>query len=324
MKSAFTTIVCVAIALVLGGCQPKPTGAFQGYIEGEYVYVAAPLPGALASLKVKRGEEVQKDQLLFELEREAESAAVREAEKRLAQARARKDNLLKGRRPSEIAAIEARLAQAKVAVELAETELVRRERVHKSGAGAISQEQLEQARAQRDANQAQLDAIYAELETARLGARDDEIRAADAEIEALTAALDKARWALDQKAQKSPAAARVHDTIYQTGEWVAAGSPIVSMLPPENLKVRFFVPQAELPNIKTGQQVSVSFDGASVPVSATINYISTQAEFTPPVIYSQENRSKLVFMIEAAFAPSDAAKLRPGQPVDVRKNLAER
>ena len=109
----------------------------------------------------------------------------------------------------------------------------------------------------------------------------------------------------------------MQDTLYRAGEWVAAGNPVVELLPPANIKVRFFVPQAVLPRIKTGQTVSVTFDGGQRAYSATVNYISTQAEFTPPVIYSRENRAKLVFMIEAKFSPADAAELRPGQPVDV-------
>jgi HlyD family secretion protein len=109
----------------------------------------------------------------------------------------------------------------------------------------------------------------------------------------------------------------VQDTLYRAGEFVAAGNPVVVLLPPENLKARFFVPQEMLPRIKTGENVSVTFDGAAKNYSATINYISTQNEFTPPVIYNRENRAKLVFMIEAKFSPADAAELRPGQPVDV-------
>jgi HlyD family secretion protein len=92
----------------------------------------------------------------------------------------------------------------------------------------------------------------------------------------------------------------------------------VVLLPPENLKVRFFVPQAMLPKIKAGETVNVGFDGAAKNYSATVNYISTQAEFTPPVIYNRENRAKLVYMIEAKFSLADAAEVRPGQPVDVR------
>ena len=110
----------------------------------------------------------------------------------------------------------------------------------------------------------------------------------------------------------------MQDTLYRQGEYVAAGNPVVVLLPPENLRVRFFVPQAVLPQIKTGETVKVNFDGGKQAYTATINYISTQNEFTPPVIYNRENRAKLVYMIEAKFSSADAADLRPGQPVDVK------
>ena len=251
-------------AALAAGCSPHPSNVFQGYVEGEYVYVAPPLGGALTNLAVQRGDEVKTGQLLFELERSSEAAALDEAQKKLAQAQA---NLV-----------------------LSESEFARRQQL-RSHQGVISEEELDQARARRDADQAQ--------------------------VEAQTAALAKARWSFDQKQQFAPTHAFVHDTLYRAGEWVAAGSPVVVLLPPANLKVRFFVPQARLPGIKPGQTVSVTFDGGPRAYLATINYLSTQAEFTPPVIYSRENRTKLVYMIEARFAPADAADFRPGQPVDV-------
>jgi len=155
------------------------------------------------------------------------------------------------------------------------------------------------------------------LETAKLGGRADAVRAGEAAVASLSAALDKAKWSFDQKQQCAPTNVFVQDTLYRQGEWVAAGNPVVVLLPPANLKVRFFVPETLLAKIKTGQSVQVSFDGSAKSYSATVNYISTQAEFTPPVLYNRENRAKLVYMIEAKFSATDAADLRPGQPVDV-------
>ncbi len=288
---------------------------FQGYIEGEYVYVAAPLGGALTNLAVARGDSVKAGQLLFELERGSEADAVAQAEKNLAQAKAQLDDLTKGLRPTEIASLAAQLDRAKADLKLADDDLARREKL--GGDDVISQEELDQARAQRDADQAQVNQFAADLETAKLGGREDAIRAAQAVVAAQAAALDKAKWSFDQKQQFAPANAFVHDTLYRQGEWVAAGNPVVVLLPPANIKVRFFVAETALAQIKIGQTVQISFDGAAKKYSATVNYISTQAEFTPPVLYNRENRSKLVFMIEAKFSPADAADLRPGQPVDV-------
>jgi len=254
-------------AFFVAGCFSNSSNVFQGYIEGEYVYVASPLGGALTNLAVARGDEVKAGQMLFELERGSEAAAVQQAEKNL--------------------------AQAKANLALSEAEFARRQQL-RNDQGVISAEELDQTRAQRDADQAQ--------------------------VESQTAALDKARWSFDQKQQFAPTTALVQDTLYRVGEWVASGNPVVELLPPANVKVRFFVPQAALPRIKPGQTVSVTFDGGQHAYSATVNYISTQAEFTPPVLYNRENRAKLIFMIEAKFSPADAADLRPGQPVDVRLN----
>lgn len=308
-----------ALALVgalFGGCSGNSSNEFQGYIEGEYVYVAAPLGGALTNLAVARGEEVKAGQLLFALERGSEASAVQQAEQNLAQARFQLDDLTKGKRPTEIASLEAQLQQARANLKLAGDDFKRREQL--GGARVISKEELDQARAQRDADQAQVDQLAADLETARLGGREDAIQAAQAVVESQQAALAKAKWSFDQKQQFAPTNAFVQDTLYRQGEWVAAGNPVVVLLPPENLRVRFFVPQVKLPQIKAGEAVTVSFDGEKHPYTATINYISTQNEFTPPVIYNRENRAKLIYMIEAKFSPADAPDLRPGQPVDVK------
>jgi HlyD family secretion protein len=307
----------LTLALVfLAGCSGNSDHEFQGYVEGEYVYVASPLGGALTNLAVTRGDEVKSGQLLFTLERESEASAVRQAEKNLAQSQSQLVDLTKGMRPTEIASLEAQLQQARANLKMANDDFARREQL--GGDHVISKEELDQARAQRDANQAQVNQLTSDLETAKLGGREDAIHAAQAAVESQQAALDKAKWSFDQKEQFAPTNAFVQDTLYRQGEWVAAGNPVVVLLPPENLKVRFFVPQEVLPKIKTGQTVNVSFDGASKNYSAIISYISTQVEFTPPVIYNRENRAKLVFMIEAKFAPADAVDVRPGQPVDVK------
>ena len=309
-------VVLSAFAVALfAGCAKKSTGSFQGYIEGEYVYVASPLGGALAQLAVARGDSVKAGQLLFELERQSEAAALAQAGKNLSQAQAQLDDMKKGSRPTEIASLEAQLERVQASLKLSAAELVRREKL--GGSNVISKEELDQARAQNDANQAQVNQLTADLATSRLGGRADAVRAAQAAAESQQAALVKTVWSFDQKRQAAPAAALVHDTLYRAGEFVAAGNPVVVLLPPANLKARFFVPQEKLAAIKIGGIVSVKPDGVARGLRATVNYISTQAEYTPPVIFSRETRANLVFMIEAKFSPADAVELRPGQPVDV-------
>ena len=181
----------------------------------------------------------------------------------------------------------------------------------------ISKEELDQARAQRDADQAQVTQLTADLETAKLGGREDAIRAAQAAVESQRAALDKAKWSFDQKQQFAPTNAAVHDTLYRQGEFVAAGNPVVVLLPPENLKVRFFVPQEKLPQIKVGATVSVHADGAAHPFTrhGELHFhagrIHAAGDFQP-----RDAGEPGVHDRGEIFA-GGAADLRPGQPVDV-------
>jgi HlyD family secretion protein len=316
LRSTIATLSFFLGSQFWSGCAPPPPEAFQGYIEAEYVYAASPLAGTLHTLAVARGQTVDVAAPLFTLEHDAELAAQREAEHRLAQARARLDDLRQGKRPSEIAALEAQLQHARQSLKLAQAELDRR--VELLDKNVIATEEFERAETQRDLEQARVEQSRAEIETARLGARTDEIRAAEAELEALAAALVRAQWAVERKQVNAPTNGVVHDTLYRPGEWVAAGYPVVVLLPPANLKVRFFVRQHQLPTLTPGQSVSVHADGAAEPYPATISYLSTRAEFTPPVIYSRETRSKLVYLVEAIFPVDLSQQLRPGQPVEVR------
>jgi len=302
--------------LLLFGCSQERAGVFQGYIEGEYVYVASTESGSLTELSVRRGDRVQTGQLLFRLDPEPQQSAFSEAEQRVIQAEARLANLNKGLRPSEIAALEARLASARADAEFAESEVTRFTQLQRES--VISPDEMDRARTRRDAARAAEASLQADLETAQLGARQDEIIAAEADLDAAKASVARAQWAVGQKRQSAPVSGVVDDTLYRVGEVVAAGRPVVSLLPPGNVKVRFFVPETELILLKRGMRVSVALDGKPDPVDASVSYVSTQAEFTPPVIYSRENRAKLVYMVEAEFAPGVAADLRPGQPADVK------
>lgn len=312
--SAILLIGLLVLGLA-GGCREEASPGYQGYLEAEWVYVAAPLAGRLERLAVSRGQEVQAGAELFALDPAPEAAAVEEATRRLAQAQARLDNLRKGRRPSEIAALQAQLARAEAQRRWAEAEWERRRQLRAQE--VISAAELDLARAQHDADAALVESLRAELETARLGAREDEIRAAEAEVAALTAALERARWALDQKRQTAPVAARVHDTLFREGEFVPAGHPVVVLLPPDRVKARFFVPEPEVAALAPGRMVRLHADGWPAPVQARVTYLATQPEYTPPVIYSRENRAKLVFMVEAVPDPAPAGTLPPGLPVEV-------
>jgi len=308
-------LLLAALALV-SGCGEKDADYFQGYAEGEFVQVASPLGGRLDRLLVKRGNQVTKGDLLFALEAEEEGAAVAEAEKQLRQAEGNLADLRKGERPTELDALRAQLAQARAARELSQQQWERRKALFAQR--FVSAEEVDQATTALRRDTETVAQLEAELATARLGARSDRIEAARAEVGAAQARLAQAQWALTQKGQDAPAAALVFDTLFVQGEFVPAGRPVISLLPPENLKVRFFVPEPAVGTLRTGQRLKVTFDGSGGAIPAVISFISPRAEFTPPIIYSRETRDKLVFMVEAMPAPEQARRLHPGQPVEVR------
>jgi len=276
--------------------------------------VASPIGGRLETLTVRRGQSVKKGGPLFELEHDLEASVVREASDKYRQATEKLANLRKGKRPSEIQAIEARLKSAEADLELARMEYTRRKKLHQRQ--FISEEDLDRARTEHDKKRQQVQEIAADLKTARLGARPDEIKAAQAEADAVKARLAQAEWNLAQKNQVSLRNGRIFDIFYYPGEWVPSGRPVVAVLPPENIKIRFFVPEKVVGRLSLGQKVFVSFDGGET-IPAHIDFISPRAEYTPPVIYSSQSRAKLVFMIEAVVDLNLAHLLHPGQPVDV-------
>ncbi|SDS04058.1 HlyD family efflux transporter periplasmic adaptor subunit [Opitutus sp. GAS368] len=302
-------------ALLLGACTRHESSAYQGYLEGEFVYIAAPLGGQLEKLSVTRGARVEAGAPLFTLEQSAELSALREAAERLRQSQARLADLKKGQRPSELAALEARLAQTRAAAELSALELQRATKLHQTT--VLSDDDFDRARLNHEADTKQVIELAAQLETAQLGGRSDVIAAAEADAAASQAALDRAGWSVAQKSRSAPVGALVYDTLFREGEYITAGQPVVALLPPANIKVRFFVPEADFAALKAGAAVKVGITGRATPLEARISYLSPQPEYTPPVLYNRENRAKLVFMVEAVFDPAAAKDLHPGQPADV-------
>ncbi len=306
----------LALLLMVSACSEKPPRGWSGYAEGDYLYIAAPLAGRLESLAVQAGQNVAKDAILFVLDSESERGARDEAAARLASARAQASNTDKGRRSDEIAVTEGQLAQAQAAASLARSDLARQQQLVTQG--FISRARLDDAASAVNQAQARVDELSAALRVARLPARVDERLATHATATAAVEALRQAEWRTQQKQQVAPAGAVVADVFFRPGEFVAAGQPVLALLPPENLKARFFVPEAEIATVAAGQAVRVNCDGCAAPIAAHITRIATQAEYTPPVIYSNAQRAKLVFMVEARPDQAVPARLHPGQPLDVQ------
>jgi len=307
--------VVLLTALALSACSRETPNVVQGYVEADFVYVASPGSGRLENLAVKRGDTVKQGQLLFELEKEPERSQADEAYSQLVKAQQQLDDLQKGLRPTEIGALEESLQEARANIQLAEIEFKRRKKLLDSG--TISRSEYDLAQNEHERRLHQVKKIESDLRTARLGSRDDLINAAFSQVKAAEAYLQQARWKLNQKKQIAGSSAIVFDTLYRAGEWVPAGRSIISLLPSENKKVRFYVSQEIAGRFSVGQTVTVSWDGCPKVVEAVIRFISPQVEYTPPIIYSSRSRSKLVIMIEAFPQTPDLAELHPGQPVDV-------
>ncbi|SDL07402.1 HlyD family secretion protein [Maridesulfovibrio ferrireducens] len=323
MKSTYISapliILTLTICLLLSACTNEESFLWQGYVEGDFVYVSSPLGGQLDEINVEKGQQITENQTLFILERKFEKAGIDEASENLDKALNDLADKRKGRRPSEIASIKARLKKAKAAESLAATEYKRRADLYRSR--TISEEERDKSRSDYQQATQQVHEITSQLTTATLGSRSDEIKAAESAVEAAKARLVQAHWNYDQKKQAAPRTGLIFDTIRYKGEWVPAGKPVLSILPPENRVVRFYVPEPIVGGFTVGEELFLNYDGLKEPLRIKLTYISPQSEYTPPVIYSSQSRAKLVFMLEAYPSLKDALLLKPGQPVDVSRDI---
>ncbi len=308
-------------ALGLSACQPATENTLPGYVEGDYIRIATPVAGYLRELAVSEGQQVQTGQPLFRLESSEVSSNQQAAQATLKKAQAQAADLSKGKRSEEIASLNAQLGTAQAALRLSEQELLRQQRLRKQGFS--NQATLDLAISSRSQAEGKVRDLKAQLALAVQAARSDLREAAQADITAAEAQFSHADWLQAQTAPTSPVTATVEETLYQLGEWIPAGSPVVTLLAPEAVKIRFYIPETALATIKAGQNVSISCDGCKTTIPARISFIASNAEYTPPVIYSKENRAKLVFMVEARPLDTSTFPLHPGQPVAVALSPTE-
>lgn len=310
-------LLAAALAALLAACGNGRPASFQGYVEGEYLYLAAPQAGYLKSLDSPRGSRVKEGQAVFAISGDPDSQTLAEAEARTGSARQKLKNLSEPRRLPEIATLEAQVRAADAALQLAQSQLRQQETLARQR--FVSQARLDEAMTARDRSAAELEAARQQLAGFRISlGRQAEVSGAEADVEAAVAVAAQKRWLVDRKAVGAPAAGEIADTYYRPGEWVPAGAAVASLLPDARRRLRFYVPATLIATIQPGQSVEARCDGCGEPIQATIDFIAPQVEYTPPVIYSRGSREKLVFRIEAAPAPAQAATLRPGLPVDVR------
>ena len=269
-------IVLLACLLLLTACGKNTDSAWLGYAVGDNAFIAAPQAGWVARLAVQRGAAVREGQTLFTLDDTSQASA--------------RDQAL-----AAIALASGQLTEAEANLDLTHRELIRQSGLLRDSAG--TKQAYDIAKSNYDQAVARIAQINAQQEQAR-------------------AALTNARYQLSERDVIARTAGRVEDVFFRTGEYAPAKTPVVSILPPKNIYVRFFVPETEFSHVKLGQRVSIGCDGCAAGITATVTFIAQQEEFTPPVIFSIGSREKLVFKLEAR-APG-GLKLNPGQPVQVR------
>jgi HlyD family secretion protein len=325
MKRALFATVLLAAGVGAAGWwwlnRTPDAASWQGYADAEYVRVSPTLTGRIVSIAVARGDQVAAGAPLFTQDDADDKAARDAAAGKLAEAEARLANLQTASRDTEIAMARADLADLIATRDRIAKDLIRNEDLLRTG--AASRQTVDQQRADLSSAVARAEAANAKLEQMRSPTgRQYEIAAQSAMVQQARAALAQAEWQLTQRHVLAPAGALVSDTYARPGETINAGVPVVSLLPPQNILVRFFVPETELATVHAGDRMAIGCDGCAPGLTATVSFIAPQPEYTPPVIYSESNRDKLVYLIEAHPPSDQAVHLKPGQPVDVRRIAA--
>jgi HlyD family secretion protein len=292
----------------------EDAAVLSGYIEGDPLYLSAPVSGAVARVAVGEGQRAERGALLFAMDASPQTAQTARAAAAVRQAEAQAQDLRQGQRPAELSVYDAQAAAARA--QLAEAQADLRRVGALAAKGIYAPARLDQAQAAYRTAQANVAAIERQRQVGTLGGRDGQIEAADAQIGQARGSLAEAASRLDDLTPRAPAAGRIERVFFQPGEWAAANQPVVSLLPDDRIKVRFFVPQGEVARYRPGRRITFSCDGCGPAQQAQIVHVSPRPEFTPPVIYSRKARDRLVFMVEAR--PERPRALSPGQPVDVQ------
>jgi len=288
---------------------------FPGYMEADLVLVGSEQGGRVLALSVEEGNSVKQGDPIFVLESEEQEASVAAAKARVQEADARlADARAEVQRPDEIRVLEAALAQSQAMLLQANNNLERARALFDKG--WITKAQLDDAVAQHDRNEASVAEAEKRITAAKLPGRSDMIDAAAANAEAARHALHEAEKNLGKRKVFASTNGTVEEVYFRPGEVVNAGQAVIALLPPRNLKVRFFVAEPVRAKLQVDQSIKVSCDGCPPDLHAKISFIGREAEFTPPVIFSREQRQKLVYLVEAR--PEGAtADLTAGQPVTV-------
>jgi HlyD family secretion protein len=309
-------LAAIAVAIMLFTYPANQDAEFPGYMEADLVLVGSEQGGRVLALSVEEGASVKQGDTVFALESSEQEASVAAAKARVAEAEARlADAKAEVQRPDEIKVLEAALKEAEAMLQVAGNNLQRAQALFDKG--WTTKAQLDDAIAQHDRNEASVAEAEKRIVAAKLPGRSDMIAAAAANAEAARHALAEAEKNLGKRQVFAPADGTVEEVYFRPAEVVNAGQAVIALLPPRNLKVRFFVAEPVRAGLQVDQRVALSCDGCPPDLHAKINFIAREAEFTPPVIFSREQRQKLVYLVEAR-PEGPAAKLTAGQPVTIK------
>lgn len=292
---------------------PQPIAT--GYVEGEFLLIAPVSVAQVEDLAARRGDRVEAGAVLARMERRDAEIALAQAEAALARAQSELADLKTARRDEEIRVIEAELASARAQAAEAAKEAKRLNDLLERG--TVSRSQVDDAETALAVAEARVAEVEANLAVAHLPAREQQIAAAEAAVAVASSSRDAAQWQLEKRDLTAPSAGIVFEIFRRRGEIAGPQAPVLSLLPEGAVLLRLYVPEPYIADIAPGSTLDVTCDGCPPGLTATVSYVSDEPEFTPPVIYSLENRQKLVYLIEARPGP-DAAKLKPGQIVEVR------
>jgi HlyD family secretion protein len=293
------------VAWLLLRPQGRRDAVFTGYVTSNNVYMSSPVSGTLMSVAVRRGDRVSPGQPLFHVDPTVRAAEADQARAQIAGAQAHVDQ-----QQAALSRARSDLAAAQADADRSGAEARRLAAAQREKPGSVAQLQLDQARASYEAALQQRDAARAQVTSAASA-----IAAARAQVQQAQAGLASAQHQLGDLAPVSPTTGRVDDVMFKPGESVTANVAIVSIVPDGEVKVRFYVPQGVVSSYQPGRRVAVACDGCASGMTATVDFVASRPEYTPPVIYSLDARQKLVFMVEAV--PSAPRALVPGQPMDV-------
>ena len=323
MIRGFLFIIVLFYTFIVGCTRSAKEPVFYGWIEGRYTSLQPSVSGVVATLTVREGAEVHTGDVLMELEPEPESFVLEQAKQRLETMRAlRRDFTASQKRPEEIAVITEQLRAAQASQEELQPRYERYQILQQSG--TVTQEELETSEAALRRNEANIRELEQQLRVASLSARADRIAALDEEIRREESLVAQAEWNLAEKRIVAPKDGLIDQICYRTGERTTPGRPVMTMIAPEDIRIRFFVPQTQIGKIQVGDPITTKIDGRDDPISATVTMIFHQPEYTPPVIYSNEVRTKFVFMVEAEVPLKDAVTLHPGQPITIFPDTVRR